>query len=162
MGLLLNNYYYWFFFFPFFFMFFVTFFPFLCYVEKRQHYRMYSTEKYKSQAQTKGHRTAGYLSSHQPRCQLIAADILPMLLFQSKMFWCIAFFCFFTKRGHSSERPSSLSISIFNKITSLSHSLLWQCSAVSWIQQILLILAWRVKVNCHRFGCQQVKKKKDS
>lgn len=103
-------------------MFFVTFLPFLCYVEKRQHYRMYSTEKYKSQAQTKGHWTAGYLSSHQPRCQLIAADILPMLLFQSKMFWCIAFFCFFTKRGHGSERPSSLSISIFNKIAFFSHS----------------------------------------
>lgn len=49
---------------------------------------------YKSQVQTKGHWTAGYLSFHQPRCQLIAADILPLLLFQSKMIWCIAPFCF--------------------------------------------------------------------
>lgn len=63
--------------------------------------------KNKSQALTKGHWTAGYLFPHQPRCQLIAADISPML-FKSKQSRCSAFFCFFTKRGQGLEMPSSL------------------------------------------------------
>lgn len=55
--------------------------------------------KNKSQAPTKGHGTAGYPSPRQPRRRLIAADILPTLLFQSKPFWCIAsFLCLHKKK----------------------------------------------------------------
>lgn len=70
-----------------------------------------------------------------------------------KNVWMYRFLLFLHKRGHGSEMPSSASIPIVNKIVSLSHSLLWQRSAVSRVQ---LILAWGLKVNCHGFGCQQV------
>ncbi len=115
--------------------------------------------KNKSQAPTKGHWTAGHLSPCRPRCQLIAADILSMLLFQPQLFWCTAFFCFFTKTKprcrnailseHLDIRQNRLIITQF-ALTELSSSL--------YTPNISDPLAQRVKVNTHRSGRWRVRK----
>lgn len=67
---------------------FLLFSWFCCQSNEKRDYRTTSSKaKYK----TKGQWTAGHPSPHQPRCQLIAADILPML-FQSK--YSVALLCF--------------------------------------------------------------------
>lgn len=61
----------------------------------------------KAECSRKGRWTAGYLSFQPPRCRLIAADILPLLSFQSEVIWCIASLCLPHKRRHVWEMPSS-------------------------------------------------------
>lgn len=116
--------------------------------------------KNKSQALTKGHWTAGYLFPHQPWCQLIAADILPVL-FKSKQFWCTAFFCFFTKRGHGLEMPSTLpSAECLN--TRRNHLIITQLALMALSSfkntaNISYLLCTEDKVNTQRSGRHKVK-----
>lgn len=109
--------------------------------------------KNKRRAPTKGHWTAGDLSPRQPRCQLIAADISPTLLFQSKPFRCTAFLCFFTNRGHG-VRNAILSehLDICLIITQFALTVL---SSFLNTANISDPLAGRLKVNTHRSRWQK-------
>lgn len=118
--------------------------------------------KHKTQMLTKGQRTAGYLSPCQPRCQLIAADILPVL-FKSKQFWCIDLLFFLTKRGNDMEMPPSQAsdehLSVQSSLRAFAQ-FAWQRSVMFWTQQIFLILLHgrsRFMVKSHTFGCHYVK-----
>lgn len=154
MGLLLNNYCYWFFFLCLFLHVFRHFlaFPLLCWEKTTlQNVQYRKVQKPSADERPLNSRLPLFSpTTLSANCCWHFAHVVVSI--KNVLMHC--FLLFLHKKG------TWFGKAILSEHLDILTVLLWQCSAVSWIQQILLILAWRVKVNCHRLGCQQVKKKK--